>query len=203
MNILYLIICAVGAYLLGSINSSILVSRAFGVKDIRRHGSGNAGATNTLRTVGKTAAVLTFTGDVAKAVIAVLLAKLFADKASAEAAACIAALFVALGHDFPLYFKFKGGKGIATSWGAIMMLDWRIGLIILAAAIIIIAVSRYVSLGSLAAAVLYPVITAFVYPGSAVRIITAVLMGLIAIERHKKNIMRLVRGKESKLGQRR
>ncbi|MBR2878509.1 MAG: glycerol-3-phosphate acyltransferase, partial [Clostridia bacterium] len=119
MNYLLIAIFAVIAYLLGSINSSILIGRLFGVKDIRKHGSGNAGATNTLRTIGKKAAILALIGDALKGVIAILLTRLvlgmFIEGDLLRIAQYISGVAAVLGHNFPIFFQFKGGKGIVTT----------------------------------------------------------------------------------------
>lgn len=195
-------IAGVIAYLLGSINSSILVGRLFGVKDIRQHGSGNAGATNTLRTIGKKAAALVFVGDVLKGVIAVLIAKLIAFllHTDMDIAVLAAALLAVLGHNYPLYFGFKGGKGIATSAAVILMIDPLIGICVFIFALLVMLITRYVSVGSIAAAVAFPVAVAIWHHDNIPYLIFAVALGLLAILRHKENIKRLIKGTESKLG---
>lgn len=204
MEIVVIIICAAAAYLLGSINTSILVGRLFGIGDIREHGSGNAGLTNTLRSVGKRAAALTLVGDVLKGVLAIgiawLLCRLIQDETQRKAAVLAAGLCVVLGHNFPLYFGFKGGKGILTSATVIFMIDWRSGLIVTAVAVIFIILTRYVSLGSVLSAAAYPVCAALIYPGDVIYFIFALLLALLAILRHHANIKRLVNGTENKLG---
>lgn len=195
-------IAGVIAYLLGSINSSILVGRLFGVKDIRQHGSGNAGATNTLRTIGKKAAALVFAGDVLKGVIAVLIAKLIAFLMHTDMGIAVlaAALLAVLGHNYPLYFGFKGGKGIATSAAVILMIDPLIGVCVFVFALLVMLITRYVSVGSIAAAVAFPVAVAIWHHDNIPYLIFAVALGLLAILRHKENIKRLAKGTESKLG---
>ncbi len=195
-------IAGVIAYLLGSINSSILVGRLFGVKDIRQHGSGNAGATNTLRTIGKKAAALVFAGDVLKGVIAVLIAKLAAFLLHTDGTIAVfaAALLAVLGHNYPLYFGFKGGKGIATSAAVILMIDPLLGICVFVFALLVMLITRYVSVGSMAAATAFPVAVAIWRHDNVPYLIFAVALGLLAIFRHKENIKRLVKGTESKLG---
>lgn len=202
MNYIAAVIAGAAAYLLGSVNSSILVGRVFGVKDIRQHGSGNAGATNTLRTIGKKAAMLVFAGDVLKGVAAVLLARLivFILHTDATMAVLAAALMVVVGHDYPIYFGFKGGKGIATSAAVIFMTKPLLGLIVLAVAILMMLITRYVSLGSVAASVAFPIAAAILYPKDIFYLIFAIALCLLAVYRHKANIKRLVKGTESKLG---
>ena len=200
-DILKIVCTAVVSYLLGSISSAIIVSKFFGIKDIRKHGSGNAGATNTLRVAGKKAAAFTYLGDALKALIAVLGARLIFDGPVESIAVYTAALFVVLGHDFPVFFGFKGGKGIVTSGAAILCLDWRIGLAIHAVAFIIIALTRYVSLGSVTAAVSFFVLTAILHYGNIYAIIVSFIMTAIAVYLHRGNIKRLIKGTERKLGQ--
>lgn len=202
MNYIAAVIAGAAAYLLGSVNSSILVGRLFGIKDIRQHGSGNAGATNTLRTIGKKAAVLVFVGDVLKGVAAVLLARLivFLLHTDATAAVLSAALLVVVGHDYPIYFGFKGGKGIATSAAVIFMTKPLLGLIVLAVAILMMVTARYVSLGSVAASVAFPIAAAILYPNDILYLVFAIALCLLAVYRHKENIKRLIKGTESKLG---
>lgn len=221
---LYIItaLTALAAYLLGSINTSIILSNAIYGEDIRTSGSGNAGATNMLRTHGKGIAAATLICDVLKGTLAVVLASwlglilmpYFKNAASSAAASLllpvnlkyIAGIFVALGHDFPIFFGFRGGKGVATSLGVILALNPKIGLIVLAAAILVMAVSRYVSLGSITAAAIYPFIL-FVdiiasgenptdYP---VYIAMAFILALLLIAKHHTNISKLKNGTENKL----
>ena len=158
MALVYTIAVAVIAYLIGSINSSILISKAVTGKDIRTSGSGNAGATNMLRTMGKKYAVITLVIDILKGVVALLLAKLAINLGAYTSATYIAGVAVVLGHNFPVFFGFKGGKGVATSLGVVLLLDWKIGLITLVVALAIMAISKYVSLGSITAAVVFMVL---------------------------------------------
>ena len=155
-----LFISAVLGYLIGSVNTSIVLSK-LKKNDIRQHGSGNAGATNTLRVMGKTAAAFVLLGDALKAVVSILLAWLVAylsRQGPDIVAYCkyIAALTTVLGHNFPVFFGFRGGKGILTSVAVMFMLDWRIALIVLFVGVMLIVLTRYVSLGSLAGCALYP-----------------------------------------------
>lgn len=204
------LISAVLGYLIGSVNSSIVLSKLKN-NDIRQHGSGNAGATNTLRVMGKTAAVLVSLGDALKAVVSILLAWLAAyllKQGPDIIAYCkyIAALFTVLGHNFPVFFGFKGGKGILTSVAVMFMLDWRIALIVLLIGVMLIVLTRYVSLGSIAGCTLYPLFALAFYSGEPLlykkmQIVLAVILGLLGIWRHKKNIQKLLKGTESKIGE--
>lgn len=190
------IITAVIGYLIGSINASIILSRLKG-SDIRKHGSGNAGATNTLRTFGKGAAAVVLVIDVLKGVAAVLIARyLFPD---APVCQHICGFGAILGHNFPLYFGFKGGKGVLTSVAVLAALNWWVGLIALAVALIIMAITKYVSLGSMLGAITAPIIAFFL--GDIYFIVFTVCAAGLIVIRHKDNIKRLIHGNERKLGE--
>lgn len=201
INLVSVLVMAAAAYLIGSVNFSIILSKAMTGKDIRESGSGNAGATNMLRTYGKKMGALTLLLDVLKGVIAVWLVRRFSNS---DTLAYFAGLFVILGHNFPIYFGFKGGKGVATSLGVVLVLDWRVGLIVALAAILIMAFTRYVSLGSICGGALFIIIEiakALITDDiSIVRLICAVLIGGLLIIRHHENIRRLLSGTENKLG---
>ncbi len=188
------ILSAIIGYLLGSINASVIYSRLKG-RDIRTVGSGNAGATNTLRTFGKRAAIFVVIIDILKGIVAVLLARMFGDT-YCEYASGFAAI---LGHNFPLYFSFRGGKGIVTSFAVMCMIAPIEACIALVAAIIIIAVSRYVSLGSILGALLFGILS-ILREQDVYFIIFVVLVVSLAVIRHHANISRLIRGTERKLG---
>jgi len=203
MNYLIIAVCALAAYLLGSINTSIVLSAIKG-KDIRNEGSGNAGATNTLRVMGKKAAILVVIFDGLKGVFAILLSKLIChiagiDESFANYSAYFSAIGVMLGHIYPVYFGFKGGKGIMTTIAVVFMLDWRIGLILFVFCIAIMLTTKYVSLGSCIGAALFPILVAVFHTKDIVFIIISVLIGALAIFKHRSNIKRLVNGTESKL----
>lgn len=201
------VIIAIVAYLLGSVNTSIILSKLKSGKDIRSEGSGNAGATNMLRTHGKLMGAMTLVCDILKGILAVALAGLLSRAAGDHAYILryIAAVFVVLGHDFPVFFGFRGGKGVATSLGVALVLDWRVGLIVLAGALLIMVLTRYVSLGSVAAALLYVVATiikmVLMHSFNLFELICAVVLSGLLIFRHKENIKRLIAGTENKLGQ--
>lgn len=214
---LSLLLTAVIAYLLGSINSAIIVTKLTSKEDIRSYGSGNAGATNVLRSKGKLPALLTTLGDLLKSFLAVLIGgwlmtHLQLGGASTDGAKLVgeylAGLFCILGHLYPLYFGFKGGKGVLTTLGMMLILDWRVALICLGFFIVTVLISRMVSLGSIVAAALLPVFTyifrAFVekQQGGTVWFCTsmAILIGAILICKHIPNIKRIIHGTESKLG---
>lgn len=208
--ILTVIISGIVSYLIGSVNFSILLSRAIGGKDIRKSGSGNAGATNMLRTYGKKMGVITLVLDILKGVVCVLIARAAVSAAAGDDltavtnAAYISGVCVVLGHNFPLYFGFKGGKGVATSLGVVLVLDWKVGLAVAVVAILIMAATRYVSLGSIiggAAFIIIEIVKAMVTENvNAVKIICVIIIGGLLIARHHANIKRLLNGTESKLG---
>ncbi len=194
------------SYLIGSINFSILLSRAISGKDIRESGSGNAGATNMMRTHGKKMGVIILLLDIIKGVICILLAMAAAKLCGENTGDLpyIAGVCAVLGHNFPLYFKFKGGKGVATSLGVVLMLDWRVGLITAVLAIAVMALTRYVSLGSVLGGAAYMVIEIIkmLLTGNiaAVRLVCVIILGGLLILRHHANIKRLLDGTENKLG---
>lgn len=211
MNIVYLIACLLGGYLLGSLNASIIFSWIFKGTDIRNAGSKNAGMTNTLRVFGKKAAVFVFVFDLFKAIVAILLARwIFSatfkdDAAFVQVAEYLAGFGAVLGHNFPLYFKFKGGKGILSSWGAIMMFDYRIAIVLIVVFLLVVSITRYVSLASICAAASFPICVVLLNIWTPVSttgmyILLSVIMAALAIYRHRANIKRLCAGTESKLG---
>ena len=193
------------SYLIGSINSAIIVGKLFGGDDIRSHGSGNAGATNALRTYGVTAAVFVTIGDCLKSaiccIVAIIASKLLLLEGDfSEIALCCAGVGVVLGHNFPLYFGFKGGKGILVSVTALIFADWKIGVAVLVLSVLLIVITKYVSLGSISGAVMF-IIAAFVFKiHDRWYVVLALILGLLAIIRHNANIKRLLNGTESKIG---
>ena len=217
---LYLIafLTALVAYLIGSISGAIIISKKASGSDIRESGSKNAGTTNMLRVHGKKLAILTLLVDIIKGIIAVLIGimidavierqyGMLSIVSPAEwlvgSMKYIAAVFAILGHDFPIYFGFKGGKGVATSIGVALVLDWKVGLIVMIASLIIMASTRYVSLGSVIGAIIYPCIVAAFMLGmdkfNVVYLVSAIIIGLLIIVKHKTNIERLKNGTENKL----
>ena len=202
------IIIAIIAYAIGSINFSVLISKKMAGFDVREKGSGNAGSTNMLRSVGKKAAALTLLCDILKGVVAILIA-LIAGKivknVDRAVLVQIAGILVVVGHTFPIFFEFKGGKGVATSLGVIMMINWKIGLICLVFALAIMAFSRMVSMGSVGAAILFPVLTLFINTNFIVQasgmkyFIFSVILAAIVIFNHRANIKRIASGTENKL----
>jgi glycerol-3-phosphate acyltransferase PlsY len=188
------VLSAVTGYLLGSANSALIVGKFYGI-DVRKHGSGNAGLTNTLRTLGKKAALLVLIGDFAKGIVACLVGYMLWGKLGVMAAGTGAIL----GHNWPLYFRFKGGKGVLTSIAVVIMMDWKIALIVIGIFTVLVAATRFVSLGSIAGAALFPVIALLLNRSSAF-ILFALFIALLIIFRHRTNIVRILAGNEAKLG---
>lgn len=211
------IIMLVVPYLLAGINTSIIVAKIKTGKDIRTMGSGNAGLTNTLRVLGKGAAGIVLLGDVSKAAIAVLIVRLSfmyiggvntMDPASNMTWAEFMAVFMAIvGHCFPLYYGFKGGKGVLAAISAIFVLDWRIACILLGIFIVLVAITRYVSLGSCIASSCFCIAAPlFGYfadhdPAFIVNAVIAAFCGGLIVFRHCANIKRLITHTEKKLGE--
>ena len=201
------IVVAIIAYLIGSINFSVIFSKKMAGFDVREKGSGNAGTTNMLRSVGKKAAAITLICDILKGVVAILIAMFISWAFKVENASLlvqIAGIAVVLGHTFPIFFGFKGGKGVATSLGILIISNWQIGLICLMFGVVLIALTRMVSLGSCAAAVLFPVLTLFinehyiVSQGSSY-LIYSIILAVIVLFNHRSNIQRILSGKENKI----
>lgn len=204
---------AVISYLLGSLNFSIIFSKFFAREDIRKSGSGNAGATNMLRTYGKRFAVITMIGDILKVAVAIVITfailgapmkYLFSnpeDYVEIERIMIykeLSGFFCVLGHIFPLFFKFKGGKGVAACTGMVIIVDWRIALILFVIFVIIIMVTKWISLGSIVIALLYPVFI-YVFYSNWLLAVIALLFTLIVIIAHRQNIKRLINGTENKI----
>ena len=200
MSAVYVLVGLV-AYLIGSINFAIIFSKKFAGFDVREKGSKNAGTTNVLRTVGKKAAALTLICDILKGVIAVLLAMLAAkiwEESDVEVLKYLAGLFAIIGHTFPVYYGFKGGKGVATSLGVLLVVNPQIGGICLVFALVIMAATKWVSLGSIAAATLFPILTIFMTDNFGAKVIS-IIIALLVIFNHRANIKRLKDGTENKL----
>ena len=211
MIIIKLVIVAIISYLLGSCNFGVIISKSLKKEDIRESGSGNAGTTNMMRTYGKTLGILTIIGDIAKVFVAIWIAfkimsveetKMIFDRISDNPQYVLksfAGLFAVAGHIFPCFFKFKGGKGVATSGGMVIMIDWRIALILFAIFVLTILITRYVSLGSIIMAVLYPVFMGLFHKDAGLVIISLVFT-LIVVTAHRENIKKLINHTENKIG---
>ncbi len=197
-----IVVCSVIAYLLGSISFSIIISKKMYGDDIRNHGSSNAGATNMLRTYGKKAAALTFLGDFMKAAIAVLGTRLLCG----FDAACVACLFCAIGHAFPCFFRFKGGKCAAVLCASVLFIDVWTFLICMAIFAVLLLFTKYVSLASIFSAFMCPIVlynTVKLNSGSghgSYGIVCVFLACMLLIFLHRENIKRLRNGTENKIG---
>jgi glycerol-3-phosphate acyltransferase PlsY len=184
------------AYLLGSISSAVVIARLMGLPDPRETGSKNPGATNILRYGGKTAAVLTLAGDILKGVIPVLVARALTADATILTLTGFAAF---LGHLFPVFFGFRGGKGVATALGVWLALDPWVGLALIATWLIVAALFRYSSLSALTASVAAPLYVAWLSPGLPY-LVTMLAMSVILVYRHRSNIRHLIAGTETRIG---
>jgi glycerol-3-phosphate acyltransferase PlsY len=195
------LVFTVAAYLIGSLSFAVIVSRAFGLPDPHSYGSGNPGATNVLRTGRKTAAALTLAGDTGKGVAAVVLARYFAADYGVETSGiALAALAVFLGHLYPVFFGFRGGKGVATALGILCAIDLWLGLGTLATWVVIMLFFRMVSFASIIAAVFAPFYTALLFGTSSPLLPSVLAIAGLLIYRHKDNIRRLLAGEESRVG---
>ena len=198
MNAPALLLVVVG-YLLGSLSFAVLLVRWRTGKDIRAEGSGNAGASNVLRAHGKGLAILVALLDIAKGTAAVLLVRLVTGDPRYAAAAGLAAI---LGHVFPLYYGFRGGKGVATAVGAFLALAPFAILLCLAVFLLIVAATRYVSLGSVVSMVLLPPMAGLLFHAPRAVILAAAATAVLVVLKHLENLKRLARGEERKLGER-
>ncbi len=190
------LVIAVCAYLLGSISTSIILSKLFFHEDVRTHGSGNAGATNMLRTYGKKFGVLTLLGDALKAVVAIIIGRLIFGVVGAY----FAGVCCMLGHVFPIYYKFKGGKGVVVAAVTVLMTNWRVGLILIFFFVILVAATKYVSLGSVMCVLVYPILLSrMLGKDPHLVILFAFAITLIVVLKHTANIKRLIQGTESKI----
>jgi glycerol-3-phosphate acyltransferase PlsY len=197
MTTLIFVVCA---YLIGSVSFAVLMSKAFGLADPRSYGSGNPGATNVLRSGKKAAAALTLLGDAAKGWLAVFLAIRFAPhNDQGLVLVALVALAVFLGHVFPVFLKFKGGKGVATALGVLLALNGWMGLAVFVTWLLVAVVFRYSSLSALIAATAAPIYAMLIHLRPELVLATAI-MSMLLIWRHKSNIQNLMTGKESKIG---
>ncbi len=190
------------AYLLGSVSFAVIASWLFRLPDPRTYGSKNPGATNVLRSGKKAAAILTLLGDAGKGWLAVVLAQYFMQAWNlAGEVVAVVALAVFLGHIFPIYLRFQGGKGVATAVGVLLGLNLWVGLLAIITWVLVVMIWRISSLSALVAALLAPVY-AVIFLGFDVNALAILLMSLLLIWRHKSNIVNLLAGKESRIGQR-
>ncbi len=184
------------AYLLGSLSSAVITSRLLGLPDPRTQGSGNPGATNVLRIGGKKAAVITLLGDLSKGLLAIALGRAVG---AGEGVLAMMGLAAFLGHLYPLFFGFKGGKGVATGLGVLLGIAWPVGLAALATWLVVAALTRYSSLSALCAAILAPLYTSWLTDSLPFLYLT-IALSLLLIWRHRTNIRNLVNGTEGKIG---
>ncbi|MCI8388700.1 MAG: glycerol-3-phosphate 1-O-acyltransferase PlsY [Clostridiales bacterium] len=201
---LLVIFCVIGgviAYLLGSLNFAVIISKYKFKEDIRNYGSGNGGMTNMLRTYGKAAAGFTLLGDAAKAAVSVLIGTLLAG----EAGAYLAGICCVIGHSFPIYYNFKGGKGIVVTAAALLCLDPLCFLILFVIFALIVGFTKFLSLGSIIGMLLYPLLLNRMWPFThggasegAIPAIASILNAVLVIWLHRENIKRLMEGKENK-----
>lgn len=207
MDILYSALATLLAYLIGSLSFAVIISKAFGLADPRTFGSKNPGATNVLRSGSKPAAIITLILDALKGYVPVILVQIFGKQLGlGDGTLALVALAAFLGHVWPIFFKFKGGKGVATAAGVIFGIDWLLGLGVLASFAILLFFFRWVSLASIAAAAFAPFFYLLGdrgpwYSSKAV-MFSIFIMALILAIRHKDNINRLLAGTEPKLGAR-
>jgi len=195
---------AIIAYFIGSISFGVILTKKFAGFDVRDKGSKGAGMTNVLRTAGKRLALITLVCDILKGVVAILIAMLlawiFVDSVEVVTLNYIAGFFAILGHTFPIFFRFKGGKGVATAIGIMLLLNWQIGLICVVFGVTLMAITRMVSVGSILSAILYPVLTLMLGEG-LIAFLGSLMIGLLVVFNHRQNIQRLRNGTENKLGQ--
>ena len=205
--ILPLLLSALVGYLLGSISFAILLTKAFAHEDVRAHGSGNAGATNVLRVAGKKASALTFLLDFCKCVASVLVGYFLVkhacvangvDPEMARLGMYAAGFCCMIGHMYPLYFGFRGGKGILSGGTIVLMLDWRVALVAWGLFVVLWLSTKYVSLGSIAATASMPVTTFFVFSHNVLYTVLSAAIAALVIWCHRGNIQRLLSGTEKK-----
>lgn len=189
-----ILLCMIPSYLLGSLNFALILSRRFFGEDVRQKGSGNAGMTNMLRNYGKGAAALTLLGDALKAVVSSLIGYVVFGVTGAY----IAGLFCILGHMFPIYYRFKGGKGVVTTAVMILMLNPVIFLILLAVFLLIVLGTRFISLGSVMCVMIWPLILQRM-EGAGAPVLMAMAIAALVVFMHRENIKRLLRGEENKV----
>lgn len=197
-------VAVVAAYLIGGIPWALVVGKSIYGIDPRQHESGNLGATNVFRVLGARAGLATLLLDALKGALAVLLSSWIVSSAGASAsgiewARVLAMLAAVAGHTFSPYVGFRGGKGVATSAGALFVLTPLAAAIVLVVFIVVVAVWRMVSLGSIVIAIVYPVITPVLYPGHTPIIVTVIVLGLLVLWNHRSNLARIIRGEERRI----
>ncbi|MED9822607.1 MAG: glycerol-3-phosphate 1-O-acyltransferase PlsY [Christensenellales bacterium] len=193
---LRMLLVVVIGYLLGSISTGVVLSRIFAKTDIRNQGSGNAGTTNMLRVLGRKMALFTFAGDMLKGIIAVFIGKWLV---GGQLGGLMGVVGAVLGHYYPLYFGFKGGKGIATSFGSLLFVFPIEALLAFTVFLVLVAVTHYVSIGSIAAAITLPLLVLFTHASEPALWIITACVGASVVWRHKANIVRLMNHTENQL----
>ena len=195
LSIIGILLYVLVPYLLGSINTAVIVSKVMYQDDIRNYGSGNAGFTNVMRTFGFKAAAITFTGDILKAVISVMIGWCFLGYLTAY----IAGFACFIGHILPCFYQFKGGKGVLCSAAMLFVVDWRLFLIVLGVFLLGVGITKYISFGSILGAMVFPIaLNRINYSGFYMIELIAVAMGVIVIFKHRANLKRIFEGTESK-----
>lgn len=204
LTIFSILATALAAYFLGCCNSALIISKYILHDDVRAHGSGNAGLTNFYRVFGKKMVVFVILVDLAKAVVSCLLGSflighmaLGGDAVDIAFGKLIGGIFCILGHSFPCMFGFKGGKGVLCGAGVILTMDWRIALICLGVFLVLVALTKMVSLGSMVAAALFPITCGILYR-NAVVVVLACVAGVLIVWRHRENAKRILSGNENK-----
>ncbi len=193
-TVLLTALSAVIGYALGCISTGLIVSKLYGRVDIRNYGSGNAGMTNVMRTLGWLPSILTFVGDALKGFLGAYIGSLLAG----EWGMCFGGVFAVVGHNWPALFRFRGGKGMSTSFGFILFANWKIALILLVIQLIILLPSGYMSLASICSAVAF-VVLAFIFGHDWLFIVSSIVVCALALFSHRANVKRLADGNENKL----
>ena len=194
------LITVLTAYLLGNLNGSVCISQIVAHEDVRSHGSGNAGLTNFFRTYGSWSTLLVLAIDAGKTVLGCLVGGLILEPLGyGEEGAMLGAVAVSLGHDFPALLGFKGGKGIVCGLAVALELDWRIALVILGVFVVVFAITRYVSLGSVLAALTFSAGFGVLHHDNIWIMVGGIFLGLLAVFMHRGNILRLIKGTEKKV----
>ena len=192
-----IVLCALVGYLLGGLNGAIVISRLTQHEDVRTKGSGNAGMTNFMRNYGWSTTLLVIAVDIGKAFLAIWLASLIWPEGG-NTARMLGGVASQVGHVFPVYFGLRGGKGILSAAGVALAMDWRIFLTLFAVFLVVVILSKYVSLGSIIAAASYPIGFWLCFPGEYAIVALAGVMAILAIFMHRSNIVRLLHGQERK-----
>lgn len=192
-----IVLCALVGYLLGGLNGAIVISRLTQHEDVRTKGSGNAGMTNFMRNYGWSTTLLVIAVDIGKAFLAIWLASLIWPEGG-NTARMLGGVASQVGHVFPVYFGLRGGKGILSAAGVALAMDWRIFLTLFAVFLVVVILTKYVSLGSIIAAASYPIGFWLCFPGEYAIVALAGVMAILAIFMHRSNIVRLLHGQERK-----